>query len=65
MHGLDVDPLTAIVLCCGQYVPILTIVADADLKTASCFSVFMVTGGSIANVANNMFVRSPKNGSKF
>ncbi|XP_055803114.1 sulfite exporter TauE/SafE family protein 5-like [Solanum dulcamara] len=48
----------------GLYVPILTIVAGVDLKTASSFSAFMVTGGSIANVVSNMFVKSPKNGGK-
>ncbi|MCD9559917.1 hypothetical protein HAX54_018294 [Datura stramonium] len=48
----------------GLYVPILTIISGVDLKTASCFSAFMVTGGSIANVVSNMFVRSPKNGGK-
>ncbi|CAI9087739.1 OLC1v1021887C1 [Oldenlandia corymbosa var. corymbosa] len=34
----------------GLFIPILTIVAGLDLKTASSFSAFMVTGGSIANV---------------
>ncbi|KAB5560518.1 hypothetical protein DKX38_005475 [Salix brachista] len=34
----------------GLYIPILTIVVGFDLKTASSSSVFMVTGGTIANV---------------
>ncbi|EEF43954.1 sulfite exporter TauE/SafE family protein 5 isoform X2 [Ricinus communis] len=46
----------------GLFVPILTIVAGLDLKTASSFSAFMVTGGSIANVLCNLF--SPKFGGK-
>lgn len=41
----------------GLFIPILTIVAKLDLKTASSLSSFMVTGGSIANVLCNM---SPK-----
>lgn len=45
----------------GLFLPILTIVAGLDLKTASTFSAFMVTGGSIANVACNMII---KNGGK-
>ena len=48
----------------GLYVPIMTIVAGLDLKTASSFSAFMVTGGSIANVGCNLFVRNPKAGGK-
>lgn len=44
----------------GLFIPILTIVAGLDLKTASSFSAFMVTGGSIANVMCNLF--SPKFG---
>ncbi|KAL1188325.1 Sulfite exporter TauE/SafE family protein 2 [Cardamine amara subsp. amara] len=48
----------------GLYVPIMTIVAGLDLKTASSFSAFMVTGGSIANVGCNLFVRNPKSGGK-
>ncbi|KZV37708.1 hypothetical protein F511_32609 [Dorcoceras hygrometricum] len=39
----------------GLYMPILTIVACLDLKTASAFSAFMVTGGSVANVVSYMF----------
>ncbi|KAM7530754.1 hypothetical protein LguiB_034164 [Lonicera macranthoides] len=39
----------------GLFIPILTIVANFDLKAASSFSAFMVTGGSIANVACSMF----------
>lgn len=41
----------------GLFIPILTIVAGLDLKTASSYSAFMVTGGSIANVACHMFGR--------
>uniref|UniRef100_A0A1J3IC26 Sulfite exporter TauE/SafE family protein 2 n=1 Tax=Noccaea caerulescens TaxID=107243 RepID=A0A1J3IC26_NOCCA len=48
----------------GLYVPIMTIVAGLDLKTASSFSAFMVTGGSIANVGCNLFVRNHKSGGK-
>ncbi|XP_019057977.1 PREDICTED: uncharacterized protein LOC104813356 isoform X2 [Tarenaya hassleriana] len=39
----------------GLYIPIMTIVAGLDLKTASSFSAFMVTGGSVANVMYNLF----------
>lgn len=46
----------------GLFIPILTIVAGVDLKTASSFSAFMVTGGSIANVACHMFIKSTKHG---
>ncbi|KAG5516593.1 hypothetical protein RHGRI_037348 [Rhododendron griersonianum] len=48
----------------GLFIPILTIVAGLDLKTASSFSAFMVTGGSIANVICHMFVKSPKSEGK-
>lgn len=48
----------------GLFIPILTIVAGLDLKTASSFSAFMVTGGSAANVICYMFVRSPKSRGK-
>ncbi|KAK4765043.1 hypothetical protein SAY86_026133 [Trapa natans] len=49
----------------GLFIPILTIVARLDLKTASSFSAFMVTGGSVANViCNYLFVKSPKFGAK-
>ncbi|XP_057764806.1 sulfite exporter TauE/SafE family protein 5-like [Salvia miltiorrhiza] len=34
----------------GLFIPILTIIAGQDVKTASTYSAFMVTGGSIANV---------------
>ncbi|XP_065878195.1 sulfite exporter TauE/SafE family protein 5-like [Euphorbia lathyris] len=34
----------------GLFIPILTIVASLDLKTASAFSAFMVTASSVANV---------------
>ncbi|KAE9613492.1 hypothetical protein Lal_00015880 [Lupinus albus] len=48
----------------GLFIPILTIVAGVDLKTASSLSAFMVTGGSIANVMYNMCTTSPKFGGK-
>lgn len=48
----------------GLFIPILTIVTGLDLKTASSFSAFMVTGGSIPNVVSNMFFTSRKNGNK-
>ncbi|KAL3850654.1 hypothetical protein ACJIZ3_012536 [Penstemon smallii] len=41
----------------GLFIPILTIVAGVDLRTASSFSAFMVTGGSIANVFRYMFAK--------
>ncbi len=48
----------------GLFIPILTIVAGLDLKTASSLSAFMVTGGSIANVMCNLCTTSPKFGGK-
>ncbi|KAK7832318.1 sulfite exporter taue/safe family protein 2 [Quercus suber] len=48
----------------GLFIPILTIVAGLDLKTASSFSAFMVTGGSIANVMCNLCTTRPKFGGK-
>ncbi|KAK0578629.1 hypothetical protein LWI29_013446 [Acer saccharum] len=42
----------------GLYIPILTIVAGLELKTATSFSAFMVTGGSIANVMYNLALSS-------
>lgn len=48
----------------GLFIPILTIVAGLDLKTASSFSAFMVTGGSIANVICQMVMSCPKFGGK-
>lgn len=39
----------------GLYIPILAIVVGFDLKTASSFSAFMVTGASIANVFCSLF----------
>ncbi|KAK6154663.1 hypothetical protein DH2020_008911 [Rehmannia glutinosa] len=41
----------------GLFIPILTIVAGLDLKIASSYSAFMVTGGSIANVACQFFAK--------
>ncbi|XWS12779.1 hypothetical protein CRYUN_Cryun37aG0119500 [Craigia yunnanensis] len=48
----------------GLFIPILIIVAGLDLKTASSFSAFMVTGGSIANVMYNLCTKSAKFGGK-
>ncbi|KAG2684200.1 hypothetical protein I3760_10G066100 [Carya illinoinensis] len=48
----------------GLFIPILTIVAGVDLKTASSLSAFMVTGGSAANVMCNLCNFSPKFGGK-
>ncbi|GLU23193.1 hypothetical protein SLE2022_392170 [Rubroshorea leprosula] len=48
----------------GLFIPILTIVGGLDLKTASSFSAFMVTGGSVANVIYNLCTTSEKFGGK-
>ncbi|CAH2038248.1 unnamed protein product, partial [Thlaspi arvense] len=48
----------------GLFISIMTIVAGLEMKTASSFSAFMVTGVSIANVGCNLFVRNPKSGGK-
>ncbi|KAF7149761.1 hypothetical protein RHSIM_Rhsim02G0114800 [Rhododendron simsii] len=48
----------------GLFITIMTLVARLDLKTASSFSAFMVTGGSAANVMYHMISASPKNGGK-
>ncbi|KAE8728552.1 hypothetical protein F3Y22_tig00004205pilonHSYRG00013 [Hibiscus syriacus] len=48
----------------GLFIPILTIVGSLDLKTATSFSAFMVTGGSIANVMYNLQAKSSKFGGK-
>lgn len=48
----------------GLFIPILTIVAGVDLKTASSLSAFMVTGGSVANVMCNLRSTNPKFGGK-
>ncbi|KAH7569068.1 hypothetical protein JRO89_XS06G0097300 [Xanthoceras sorbifolium] len=48
----------------GLFIPILTIVAGLELKTATSFSAFMVTGGSIANVVYNLVVSSSRFGGK-
>lgn len=48
----------------GLFIPILTVVAGLDLKTASSFSSFMVTGGSVANVVYNLCKSSAKFGGK-
>ncbi|XP_022139835.1 sulfite exporter TauE/SafE family protein 5-like [Momordica charantia] len=48
----------------GLYIPILTIVAGADLKTASSLSAFMVTGGSVANVFSSFCSKKSKSGGK-
>lgn len=48
----------------GLFISIMTIVAGLEMKTASSFSAFMVTGVSFANVGCNIFVRNPKSGGK-
>uniref|UniRef100_A0A803NYZ7 Sulfite exporter TauE/SafE family protein n=1 Tax=Cannabis sativa TaxID=3483 RepID=A0A803NYZ7_CANSA len=48
----------------GLFIPILTITAGLDLKTASSFSAFMVTGSSIANVICNLVSTIPRFGGK-
>lgn len=48
----------------GLFIPILALVAGLDLKTASSFSAFMVTGGSVANIICNLCLTSPKLGGK-
>ncbi|XP_065011354.1 sulfite exporter TauE/SafE family protein 5-like isoform X3 [Musa acuminata AAA Group] len=40
------------------FLPILNLVAGLDLKAATTYSAFMVTGGSIANVLCNLFFTS-------
>ncbi|KAL1537405.1 sulfite exporter TauE/SafE family protein 2-like [Salvia divinorum] len=42
----------------GLFIPILTIVGGQDVKTASTYSAFMVTGGAVANVAAYTLWRS-------
>lgn len=39
------------------YVPILSIVAGLGVKTATAFSTFMVTGGTLSNVLYTLFFR--------
>lgn len=48
----------------GLFIPILTIITGVDLKTASSFSAFMVTGASIANVICNLASVIPRFGGK-
>ncbi|XP_010247018.1 PREDICTED: uncharacterized protein LOC104590170 isoform X2 [Nelumbo nucifera] len=48
----------------GLFVPVINIVAGLDLKTASIFSAFMVTAGSVANVLCNIYFKNPKYGGK-
>ncbi|KAM1139135.1 hypothetical protein ACFX2I_036843 [Malus domestica] len=48
----------------GLFIPILTLVAGLDLRTASSLSAFMVTGGSVANVMYNLCIKSSKFGGK-
>lgn len=48
----------------GLFIPILTLVGSLDLKTASSFSAFMVTGGSVANVMFNLGAQSAMFGGK-
>lgn len=42
----------------GLFISIMTIVAGLEMKTASSFSAFMVTGVSVANVGINLFIRN-------
>ncbi|TVU39441.1 hypothetical protein EJB05_12861, partial [Eragrostis curvula] len=46
------------------YVPILNIVAGLSLKTATAFSTFMVTGGTLSNVLYTVFVRGTGTGTE-
>ncbi|KAL5972818.1 hypothetical protein ACLOJK_039624 [Asimina triloba] len=39
----------------GVYLPILSIVAGLELKTAAAFTAFMVAGASVANVMSHLF----------
>ncbi|KAF8029977.1 hypothetical protein BT93_E2410 [Corymbia citriodora subsp. variegata] len=48
----------------GLFIPILALVASLELKTASSFSAFMVTGVSFANVICSLIIKSPKFGGK-
>ncbi|KAL3742063.1 hypothetical protein ACJRO7_017529 [Eucalyptus globulus] len=48
----------------GLFVPILAIFAGLQLKTASSFSAFMVTGVSIANIIYYLIIKSPQFGGK-
>ena len=48
----------------GLFIPILTIVAGVDLKTASSFSALMVTGGSVVNFMWNLRSTNPKYGGR-
>lgn len=45
----------------GLFIPILTLIAGQDMKTASTYSAFMVTGGSVANVGSYI---ASRNGAK-
>ncbi|KAF9588319.1 hypothetical protein IFM89_008736 [Coptis chinensis] len=42
----------------GLFIPILNIVGGLSLKAASSFSAFMVTGGSVASVIYNLFIKN-------
>ncbi|TKW31629.1 hypothetical protein SEVIR_2G118200v4 [Setaria viridis] len=46
------------------YVPILSIVAGLGLKTATAFSTFMVTGGTLSNVLYTLFLRGGGGGGR-
>ncbi|XAR65583.1 hypothetical protein NMG60_11009747 [Bertholletia excelsa] len=48
----------------GLFIPILSIVANLDLKTASSLSAFMVSGGSFANVMCQLFMKNSKYGGR-
>ncbi|OEL24538.1 hypothetical protein BAE44_0014443 [Dichanthelium oligosanthes] len=46
------------------YVPILSIVSRLSLKTATAFSTFMVTGGTLSNVFYTLFLRGGERGGR-
>ncbi|KAL3742064.1 hypothetical protein ACJRO7_017530 [Eucalyptus globulus] len=48
----------------GLFIPILAIVAGLELKMASSFSAFMVTGVSLANVVCSLTIKNPKFGGR-
>ncbi|EFH68908.1 hypothetical protein ARALYDRAFT_334446 [Arabidopsis lyrata subsp. lyrata] len=46
------------------FLSIMTTISGLEMKTASSFSAFMITGVSIANVGCNLFARNPKSRDK-
>ncbi|CAK7350911.1 unnamed protein product [Dovyalis caffra] len=48
----------------GLYIPILTIVAGLDLKSATSFTALMVSCGSFATVMCNLLIKNPNFGGK-